>query len=181
MAERAREALGLERVLLVPARVQPLKTGDALSPPEDRLAMLRLAVAGNPALEVCELELRREGPSYTADTLAELSLLHPGAEWVLILGADAFEQLNRWRRHEDVKRMARIAVVSRPGWPDRGATSPPAQAAVGSAAPVLALEVPALAISASDIRARVAGGASIRYLVPEPVREYIVARGLYRE
>jgi nicotinate-nucleotide adenylyltransferase len=172
VAERVREALALDRVLLVPAACQPLKPEAALAPASHRLAMLELAVSGNPGLRVDSLELDRGGVSYTADTLEELARRSDGAALHLILGSDAYRSLEKWRRPEDVRRLARIVVVSRSGDPEL-----PARGALPGD---LFVAAPALEISASDIRARVARGASIRYLLPEGVREYILAHGLYR-
>jgi nicotinate-nucleotide adenylyltransferase len=170
VAERVREELALEHVLLVPAARQPLKPEAALAPAADRLAMLELAVAGNPALRVDPLELDRGGLSYTANTLAALARRSGGVTLHLILGSDAYRLLGSWRRPDEIRRLASIVVVSRSGDP---------AAAALPAAPDRLISTPVLDISASDIRARVARGASIRYLVPEDVRAYIVAHGLY--
>ena len=207
VAERVREALGLERVLFVPAARQPLKPGAALAPGEDRLAMLRLALAGNPAFEATALELERGGTSYTVDTLRDLRAREPDAELFLLLGSDAFRLIDRWRESAEIRRLARIVVVPRPGAepsvpgpagrhgdeptaePEPAAEAeaqpgaeraPRAEPRPGAEPTPLVIEVPAMDISASDIRARVARGASIRYLVPETVRQHILARGLYR-
>jgi nicotinate-nucleotide adenylyltransferase len=180
VAEQVREALGLGRVLLIPAARQPLKAHGPVAPGEDRLTMLRLAAASNPGLEVDPLELERGGTSYTAETLDAIRGRDPEAELYLILGSDAYRQLDRWRRIEDVRRGARLVVVPRAG-PRAGARASgsemPAAAAPGE--PALRVEVPVLEISASDVRARAARGDSIRYFVPDAVREYILERGLY--
>jgi nicotinate-nucleotide adenylyltransferase len=160
-------------VIFVPARRQPLKDAESLAPAEDRLEMLRLALAENPAFEISAIELAREGPSYTVDTLVELARRETEAELFLILGTDAFQQAGRWRRFDEVRRLAHLVIVARPAAP--GSTS-----ALDPASAVTSVQVPALEISGSDIRARVAQGRSIRYLVPEPVRAYIAERGLYR-
>ena len=168
-AEGVREATGAERVLLIPAARQPLKSEGPRAPGPDRLAMLRLATADNPALVPDRIELDRGGTSWTADTLAELARREPGAALFLALGSDAYATLDRWRRADDVRRLARLVVVTRPG--SEGGALPP---------DVLRVDLPRLDVSASDIRARIARGASVRYLVPEPVRAYILERGLYR-
>lgn len=184
VAERVRDELALDHVLLVPAAAQPLKPGPTLAGGADRLAMLELAVAGNPGLRVEPLELERGGVSYTADTLAELRRRGTGPALHLILGSDTYRLLDRWRRPDEVRRLARIVVVP------RGERLPPsattlaradAAAAALSGSGDLVVNVPVLDISASDVRSRVARGLSIRYLVPEAVRDYIAARGLYRE
>jgi nicotinate-nucleotide adenylyltransferase len=178
VAERVREALGLERVLFVPAHRQPLKGADTPAPGEERLRMLRLALADNPAFEVSALELERGGTSYTVETLRELARLRPAARLFLVLGSDAWALAARWRDFDEVQRLARVVVVSRPAPPPVAGPEPRASGVHGPEP--LRVEVPALEISATEISARVARGASIRYLVPEPVRAHIVERGLYR-
>jgi nicotinate-nucleotide adenylyltransferase len=178
VAERVREELALERVLLVPAARQPLKAQAAPAPAADRLAMLELALAGNRGLRADPLELERGGVSYMADTLAELARRAEGTALFLILGSDAYRSLASWRRPAEVRRLARIVVVP------RAADHEDLSSGSGGGGPLAAgdlfVAAPLLDISASDIRARVARGASIRYLVPEGVRAYIETRGLYR-
>ncbi len=178
VAERVREELALERVLLVPAARQPLKAHATLAPGADRLAMLELAAAENSALRADPVELERGGMSYTADTLADLARRAGGATLHLILGSDAYRSMGSWRRPEEIRRLARIVVVPRAGdrRPSRGLGAHGEESAAGD----LFVDVPVLDISASDIRTRVARGASIRYLVPDAVRAYIESRGLYR-
>ena len=171
VAERVAEALTVDRVLFVPAHRQPLKEAGPRASAADRLAMLRLATAGNPRFEVSAIELDRGGTSYTIDTLRALAELHPGADLSLVLGSDAFALLDRWREAGEIRRLARFVVVARP---ETG------KAADREGGTVRRVHVPALAISASDIRRRVSEGHSVRYLVPEPVRGYIAERGLYR-
>lgn len=169
VAERVREALGLDRVLFVPAARQPLKAHGPVAAGAARLEMLRLAIAGNPGFVASAAELERGGTSYTVETLEELAREEPERRLFLILGSDAYALVERWRRFADVQRLARLVVVPRAGAP-----------APSSGPDVQTVQVPALAISASDIRARVARGASIRCLVPDSVRAFILDRGLYR-
>jgi nicotinate-nucleotide adenylyltransferase len=183
VAERVREALALDRVLLIPVGLHPLKREAPLAPAADRLEMLRLAARDNPALEVSALELEREGKSYTVDTLLELRRGDPAAELFLILGADAYATLDRWHRVDEIRRVARLVIVPRgpaaapvgegPGAPEGGRQIPAREKP-------LTVDVPRLEISASEIRARVARSQSVRYLTPEAVRAYILSRGLYR-
>jgi nicotinate-nucleotide adenylyltransferase len=184
VAERVREELALDHVLLVPAAAHPLKPGPALAGGADRLAMLVRAAAGKPGVRVESLELERGGVSYTVDTLTELRRGEPGAALHLILGSDAYRLFERWRRPADVRSLARIVVVPRGERLPPSTTMPSgaeAAAAALSGNGDLVVNVPVLDISASDLRSRVARGLSIRYLVPEAVRDYIAARGLYRE
>ncbi len=170
-ADRAAEALGLERVLLVPCARQPLKATGPVASATHRLAMLELAVAGHAGFAVEPLELTRPGPepSYTVDTLRALRARCPGERLVLLLGADAAADLPRWRAVDEVARLAEVAVLTRPGAPE---------VADGLARHVVA--TPAIEISASEIRARCLAGKSIRFLVPEAVAEYVARHGLYR-
>ena len=174
LGEEAREQLELDRVLFVPAGQPWRKTGRQIAAAEDRLAMVRLAVEGNPAFEVSDVELDRPGASYTADTLALLKERHAGAELFFIMGQDALSDLPNWHDPERIAELATLAVAGRDG--DDGPAPPP-----GIGARVVRLAMPAIAISGSDIRARVAAGRSIRYRVPASVEQYIREKQLYRD
>ena len=169
-AENAREGLGLDEVRFLPAQVPPHRAAPASSA-RDRYAMVALATALNPRFVADDLELRREGPSYTADTIARLRDERPGDAVVLIVGSDTFPELPTWKDHDRLLQMCTIAVVTRP-----------AEGREDGAQGQESLRVPGpgLAISATDIRRRVKEGLSIRYLVPETVADYIAKRGLYR-
>jgi nicotinate-nucleotide adenylyltransferase len=171
IAEEAREALALSRVLFVPAGDPPWKHGLA-APFRDRLEMVRLATAPNAAFEASELEGARSGPSYTVDTLRELTRRLPGSRLWFILGADAFAGIASWHQAQALFGLAAFCVFARPGFE---VSRPP----VGCE--VRVLRGTALEISASDIRARAARGASLRYLVPDAVIDYIEKHRLYRE
>jgi len=168
IATRAAEALGLDRVLFIPAAVSPLKTRQELASARDRLAMVRAALRGHPLFSASDLELRRGGTSYTVDTLRSLGKA-PDRSLFLILGADAARLLPRWRNTEEVRSRSTVVVVARPG--HRRAPKMPKQVMV---------EAPLLDISSSEIRARVRRGLSVRYLVPDAVDRYIRRKGLYR-
>ena len=164
----AAQALGLETLRLMPAREQPFKQGRHGASAADRAAMLDLAIEGVPGLSVEPLELSRAGPSYTVDTLRALHAREPGTEFTLLLGADAAADLPAWHEAAEVPRLARIVVFARPG----------------SAVPGLPMisgtvEVPAIDISATEIRRRVREGRSIRGWVPDAVAEYITSHRLY--
>ncbi|THF65034.1 nicotinate-nucleotide adenylyltransferase [Pseudothauera rhizosphaerae] len=198
LAEEAREALGLARVRLTPAGRPPHRDTPHCSSAH-RLAMVRLAAAGNPAFEVDDSEIRAATPSYTVPTLerlrAELGLARP---LVLILGADAFQGLPDWHRWEEIFTLAHVAVANRPGhaphgrrWP--GVLSPALDAACAGriasdpasitgtpAGLVVPFDMTPLDISASLIRDLLAHGASARYLLPDSVLDYIGLHHLYR-
>jgi len=168
-ADRAAEALGLERVLFVPCARQPLKPSGPVASGAHRSAMLGLALAGHPRFVLETMELERPAPSYTVDTLRALREREPRERFVLILGADAAVQLSRWRAADEVARLAEIAVLTRPGVSE-----------TASAFVTHVVATPAIEISASEIRARCLAGKSIRYLVPDAVAEYIARNRLYQ-
>jgi nicotinate-nucleotide adenylyltransferase len=198
LAEEAREALRLARVRLIPAG-QPPHRGEPGSTADDRLAMARLAAAGNPGFEIDDGEVRSERKSYTVLTLERLRAeLGPQRPLVLILGADAFEGLPAWHRWQEIFGLAHIAVANRPGyspharrWPatlspalaaacqDRHAADP-AELRHTPAGRVLPFDMTPLAISASLIRDLIGHGHSTRYLLPDSVLDYIETHGLYR-
>lgn len=166
-------ALALDRVLMVVANDPWQKTGiRTITPAPLRLAMTEAAVAGCAGLEVSRLELDRSGPSYTADTLAELAGAGSAPSLFLIIGSDAAAGLDTWDRPAEVRRLATTVVVDRGG---REGGRPPA----GWEHRVV--EVPAMEVSSSDLRRRVAAGEPIRGLVPRAVADVIEAEGLYRE
>jgi nicotinate-nucleotide adenylyltransferase len=182
-AEEVREALGLERVLFVPAGIPPHKPDRLITAPHHRLAMVELAIAGNPAFEVSRVELDRTGPSYTVDTLETLSGGVDGGpprELTLILSAESFRGLPSWQQPQRLLALARVAIVP------RGGLAPPGKGWLeehfpGVEARIVELDAPRLRLSATEIRARVAAGRSIRYLVPDAVIRYIVDHDLYRD
>lgn len=166
-----RHALGLDVVLLVVANEPWQKLGTRpISPATDRLAMVRAAVDGVEGLEVCDLEVRRGGHSYTADTLAELAELHPGAELFLVVGADAAAGLPTWERVDEVRARCSVVVVDRPG---SGAPSVP-EGWVWTH-----VEVPHLDVSSTELRDRVHDGRPLDFLLPPAVIDCIRERGLY--
>ncbi len=180
-AEEVREALGLERVKFIPARIPPHKAAEGLAPPEQRLAWLRAAIAANPAFEVSDVELRREGPSYSVDTLRILRAdLGPRARIWFLLGADAFREIHTWHEFRELFELADMAVMRRP--PDEAPLLPPEALRYAfeptahgyrhrSGREVRVVRVTQLDISSSGIRQALRQGRSVRYLVPEGLRE----------
>jgi nicotinate-nucleotide adenylyltransferase len=156
------EQLDLDEVRMVVAGRQPLKRNGHGASAESRVTMVELAVQGTGRLLASRAELGRDGPSYTVDTLRAFRAEHPGAELVLLLGADAAEELPRWHEAAAIPDLARIEIFGRG---DEGG----------------AHRVPRVDISSTDIRARVRQGRSIRYWVPDAVAEYIAAHRLYSE
>jgi len=177
VAEAARDALGLERVLFIPAGEPPHKPGRAISDGEHRLAMVQLAIAGNPSFAASRIELERAGPSYTVDTLEALAATN--ADLTLVLSAEAFVDLPSWHEPRRVLGLVRFVVAPRDGFPDAGPTFLE-EHFPGVAAGIVFLDGPRMRLSASELRARAAGGRSLRYLVPDAVAAYIGDHGLYR-
>ncbi len=196
LAEEIRERLDLERVLFVPSNLPPHK-GRHLPSGAQRLALVRLAIRGNHAFSAVDLEVRRGGKSYTVETLRELAGRFPaGTELVFLIGMDAFEEIGSWHEADLLAGQAHFALFPRVGHPlvDPRRHAPKAW---GLAAPrhlpgggeswrtaagtrVFLLPTEQFSIAASTIRARVARGASIRYLVPAAVERAIAQGGLYR-
>jgi nicotinate-nucleotide adenylyltransferase len=177
LAEEARVRLGLTRVVWVPAGDPWRKSGAAVSTPEHRLAMVRLAVAGNPAFETSTLETDRSGPSFTVDTLAALHDAEPASELYFIVGADALEDLPNWREPARVIELATLAVAARGGAKPQAADLDARLPGLGKR--VVWVEMPRIDIQATELRERVASGLSVRYFVPEPVETYIGTHRLY--
>jgi nicotinate-nucleotide adenylyltransferase len=170
VAECARVELDLDEVRLLVAG-EPWMKGTAPTPVAQRLAMVETAVADDPNLVVDDREARRTGPTYTADTLAELHAAEPDVTWYFVLGEDAAAGLARWERVEEAFALATFVVVTRPGHGAPGADTLPDE--------VVHLEVPHLEVSSTQLRERYGAGRATRYLVPPAVDTWIRAHGLY--
>ncbi len=186
VAECCREQARLDRVLFVPAAVQPHKQDRRPAPAEDRLAMLALATGGHDAFTVCSDEIDRGGVSYTVETLEHLARRFPGDRLCLVLGPDALASLPDWREPRRIAELAEIVAVERETLDDVVR-----RARGGALAPLLGVErleqvlaarvrMPDIGIRASDLRAAIAAGRSIRYRTPRAVERYIAAHVLYR-
>lgn len=178
-AEQAREQFDLAAVIFIPTGQPAWKLDRHVTGSEDRLEMVRLAVAGNPAFDVSRLETDRPGVTYTVDTLAWLRDYYPdNVKLYFITGTDAIIQLFQWRSADRLAKLASFIAASRPGYEPEAALAAHERSAVKF--DLHLFEVPALAISSTDLRRRRAAGRSVRYLVPEPVEKLIVDRQLYR-
>jgi nicotinate-nucleotide adenylyltransferase len=179
LAEEARLGLGLGQVLFVPAGDPWRKSGQELSPREDRLAMVRLAAGDNPHFAVSTLEIEREGPSYTAQTLAALQQqLADDSEVFFILGLDSLADLPNWWHPQEIMSRARLAVATRSAWELTQADALEKELP-GISERLVWLDMPRIDISSTAVRQRVRQGRSIRYWVPPAVEEYIRQHGLY--
>lgn len=182
LAECCREQGRLDRVCFLPAAVPPHKQNRELTAAETRIAMLQLAIAGQPAFCVSPYEADRGGVNYTVDTLAHFRRQEPNGQLFFLLGADSLRELPGWRDPDRICELATIVVVRRPG---AGAVDLDVLKPVISAAQIERLrrhqvEMPQIGISSTEIRRRVPLGQSIRYRTPWAVEEYIAAHGLYR-
>ena len=180
IVEEFRRGLGLDRVLLIPTRVPPHKAAPDLASAGERFAMCRLAAQGKPWLELSDIEMRREGKSYTAETLEELSVLYPQDQFYLLMGEDMFLTLGRWYRPETIFSLA--SVCTTPRSPDGlDALRQKALEYTGQFQARCFLEhIPYLPISSTQVRQAVARGEDISGLVPQAVATYMKERRLYR-
>lgn len=177
-AEQAREAFGLDAVVFIPAGKPAFKLKRDVTPAEQRFEMCRLAVRGNPAFDVSRIEIDRPGVTYTADTLRELREHYPGnVSLFFITGADAVCSILKWRESAAIASMAELIAATRPGY----ALSEEARLTIEQSGNfrIHMLETTGLAVSSSDLRARVHSGRSIRYLTMQQVLDYIAGHGLY--
>lgn len=182
LAETCREHLALDRVLLVPTATSPLKRSGPEASDSERVEMIRLAIGGTEAMQIDTFEIQRGGVSYTIDTIEALQQRWPADELVLLLGADSVASFDRWHAPDRLLRMIPLGVVVRGGEPlpdfhqaaqllreeDREAFRP------------TLVPMPAIELSSTDLRRRVAEGRSIRFRTPRAVEAYITAQELYR-
>lgn len=180
-AESVRHQFGLAKVIFVPAGRPPHKANEKISAPEHRLAMTRLAVASNPCFEVSALEIERPGPSYSYDTVLEIKRRYRPVEVYFITGADAVLEILTWHRVEELLAACYVVAATRPGYDLTTLREKLAQLPAQLVNQIVPIEVPALAISSTEIRRRVREGKPIKYLLPEAVEAYIMEHGLYRE
>jgi nicotinate-nucleotide adenylyltransferase len=173
-AERAYEEAGLDEVWFMPAYVAPHKRNIPQADTEHRWNMVKLAVAGNPHFRGTDIELRRKGTSYTAETMEILVREHPDDEFFFIVGADMVMYLPNWHRIGDLARMVTFIGLERPGNKLKLQ-----ELTVELQRKIVLIPMPLLEISSTDIRNRRRDGRSLRYLVSEPVRNYIEENGIY--
>jgi nicotinate-nucleotide adenylyltransferase len=172
-ASEAAHLLDLDEVVFVPTGQPYRKDARRVSPPEHRYLMTVIATASNPSFTVSRVDVDREGPTYTRDTLVDLRAQRPDDELFFITGADALAQILSWKGVEELWELAHFVGVTRPGHELSGAGLPQDK--------VTLLEVPAMAISSTDCRERTASGEPVWYLVPDGVVQYIGKYRLYKE
>jgi nicotinate-nucleotide adenylyltransferase len=176
IAEETRRLIGLDEVLFIPARQPPHKVDRVVSAPEHRYAMTLLGIAGYAPFRASRIEIERQGPSYTIDTVREIGRQESDAEIFFITGADAILEILQWHRHDELLSSCRFIAATRPGYPMKRLEALP----LPTQARITPVSVPGIDISSSMIRARVAQGHSVRFLVPDCVEVYIAQHGLYR-
>ena len=178
LAQEALWQLGLDEVILVPTGEAPHKRIADDPGRELRIAMTRLAAADDARFSVSSLEVERDGPSYTYETLQMLAEDRAETELVFVMGADAAVGLESWRNSERVVELARLAVARRAGVSDTEVAA--VMGSLGAAGKATMLEMPQFGVSSSAVRERAAAGRPLRYLVPEPVARFIEEKGVYR-
>jgi nicotinate-nucleotide adenylyltransferase len=181
VAEQCREQARLDAVWFVPAAHPPHKLGLPVTPFARRVEMLGLALAGQPAFRIDEIENEESGPSYTYHTLEEMHRRHPGTEFFLILGGDCLPDLAHWREPARVVAQATLLVVPRPGYPVWGADDlrQALDLPEGAGPRLQVIDCPLIHIASRDLRRRAEEGRTLRYLVPRAVECFIEAHHVY--
>jgi len=180
LAEKAREAFGLNKVIFVPAAIPPHKIGEVTTSAPNRLKMVELAIKENPNFEVSKVELDRDGPSYSIDTIRELKSLGYGSQAAFIMGFDSLLELHSWKDYRQLLAETNIITAFRPGYPIPKDEAEWPKFLRPFRQNILLLEAPLLDISSTWLRVELMYERSIRYLVPDSVREYILENNLYR-
>lgn len=179
LAETAYDRFGLDKVLVMPAGDPYFKAERGVSPDPDRAEMTKRAIADNPHFEFSDMELRREGDSYTVDTLKQLKEQCPGDDLFLILGSDTLFQIEKWYRPQEIFQLATILSSCR-NIPTQELNDQMEHLRSKYGAKVINLYMPNMDISSTDIRDKIRHGMSVKYFLPDPVIQYIEERGLYR-
>ena len=167
LADQVGRLLGLDQVYLMPEFLPPHVDEKTTIDSVHRLSMLQMAIEDNPLLAIEPIELQRQGKSYTYETMKELRELHPDTDYYFIIGGDMVEYLPKWHKVDELMQLVQFVGVRRPGYPEV------------SDYPLMWVDVPLMDLSSTMIRQKVAQGCSIRYYVPEAVRNYIEEKGLY--
>lgn len=181
LAETCREQLNLSEVRLVPAGAPPHKTERGITDGHTRADMLQLAVSGYPEFVVDRREIRRQGPSFTVDTLTEYKAEFADAELFFLMGADSLRDIPTWRQPDQITKLARVVAVNRPGLPTP--TSAQVVEWVGSelAERITVLSMPGTNLSATELRKRIVAGKNVRFMTPRAVEMFITQHEVYTE
>lgn len=173
LAEEVKNKLGLDGVIFTPCMHPPHKTKRKPSPAKDRFRMTQLAIEGNRSFSISDIELKRGGVSYTVDTLRQLKEIHPRSEIYFLTGADMLEEIHTWREPEEVYKLAKMVIATRPGFDKFDPKNRYAQKST-------IVEITGVDVSSSQIREKVKKGQSIKYLVPSRVEDYVKKKKLYK-
>jgi nicotinate-nucleotide adenylyltransferase len=193
-AEEVREILALEKIYFIPAAMPPLKDMTKIASPDSRIKMVEIAIRGNPFFELSDVEIKREGTSYTVDTLGYFVSNFPEFEFYFILGTDLFPEMDTWKEYKKLFELSNFAVITRPGFPHTDSIPPALKDDfqyhkneggvifyMHKSSKLLALvQIEGIQISATRIRNLLNKNRSIKYLVPLEVEEYILENRLYR-
>lgn len=166
-ADQVGQALGLEKVLLMPSNLPPHVDEKKTIAAEHRVNMLQLAIADNPLLAIETIELERQGKSYTYDTMKLLQEKHPDTDFFFIIGGDMVEYLPKWHKVDELMQLVNFVGVRRPNYP----TETPY--------PIIWIDVPLMEVGSTNLRKKIAQGCSVNYLIPQNVIHYIQEKGLY--
>jgi nicotinate-nucleotide adenylyltransferase len=169
LAEEAREKLGLDKVIFVPAYQPPHKDNSDIAQAGARFTMIKLAIKGNKNFEVSDIEIKRNGRSYTIDTIKEFKLKYPKDDLYFIIGSDLLKYLNDWKDLGEIIKMVKFIVATRPGYPLEKIPSY-----------IKTIPIRAVDVSGFEVRECIEENKSFRYLVPEAVCDYISRKGLYK-
>lgn len=180
LAETCREACELDRVLFLPCGQSPHKPRGAVAAGQQRAEMLAFAVAGDSRFGICRIELERSGPSYTVETLQQLRVEQPNCELFFLMGADSLADLPLWREPQAILELATIVAVNRGHRPPPDWSSLESRLGSSVRDRVRFVTMPAIDLSATEIRERTHSGRSVRFRVPRAVEEYIRQNGLYQ-
>lgn len=177
MAESLREDVGLSKVIFIPTAVSYHKAGE--SEAELRYEMLKLATEGNSSFEVSDIEIKRGGDSYTYETMRELREIYPNSELYFFVGSDILSNLERWKNADKLLKEVKFVIAMRPNYVDESHVSKIDVLRKTYNAAIETVHAPMLDLSSTEIRARIAERKSVRYMIPDAVREYIEANHLY--
>ncbi|HAE61085.1 MAG TPA: nicotinic acid mononucleotide adenylyltransferase [Eubacteriaceae bacterium] len=180
LAESARDRLGMDKVVFIPTGNNPFKTTDGDIDADHRCEMTKRGIASNDYFEISDIEIKRQGYTYTIDTLRELEKDYSDDELYLIVGADIVFEIDAWKSAEEVLKKISLVTTFRPGYDQERLDIRVEELKELYRARILKLYTPEMDISSSEIRSRVKHGYSIKYLLPESVEEYIYQQNLYR-
>jgi nicotinate-nucleotide adenylyltransferase len=176
LAEEVREKLGLDKIVFVPTYLPPHKDNSDIAPAGSRMSMVKLAINGNKCLLASDAEIKRNGRSYTIDTVREFKRIYPYDELYFIIGSDLLKYLDEWKDLDEIVKMVKFIIATRPGYPLEEVTTHITTLQPGAST----VAIRAVDISGFEIRKAIKEKRSFRYLVPESVSRYITRKGLYK-